>query len=104
MTDKEIDAGIGRMTREYAGLNREIACVRHRLSEHGANLRAVSDAINMASQGKTDAPQTACAAIDWESVCSDAALLPQLAERRERIEGCLREAGLADLILPEWKM
>ena len=103
MTENEIDAGIGRLARKYAEINREIACVRHRLSEHGIKFRALADAINMASQGHAGAPQAACAAIDWDVVCGDASRLPELATRREELEGCLREAGLSEVIQPTWK-
>lgn len=38
----------------------------------------------------------------WAEVCRDASMLPELAAERTKIESCLREAGLAELIRPEW--
>ena len=103
MTEGEIDADIGRLARKYAEINKRIVCTRDRLNDHESKLETLRGAINLASQEKVQAPKDACAAIDWEAVCRDATRLPDLAAEREKIENCLRETRVTELILPTWK-
>ena len=103
MTESEVDAEIGKLTREYAETNKLIAFVRHRLVGQKDCLGKVQAAINLATQGQSDAPRIACEQVNWKSLCDDAELLHELEAKRTELEHMLTQAGLSDLIHPAWK-
>lgn len=102
MTKSEVDAKIAKLTREYAEINKRLAYLRHRLSTHDGSLGRLRHTMGEASRGhgQPHALMAMCENVDWQSVCADANLLYDLAQKRGELEDMMQQEGISSLILP----
>ena len=97
MTEDETDAGMGRLARRYAETKRRIACVRGRIDEvHEAAEKASRD-LRYVQSTVTDT-KAQFDAVPWSDIGEWLGKLVKLEEEKGRLEGCLKDAGLGDLI------
>ena len=98
MTEDESREGIGGLAQDYADTRRQIACLRHRLSSHHDSVLGLLHAVQEAQTRGYGSVKHACATVAWDELRTDADKLAALGEKRERLEGYLREAALGELI------
>ena len=98
MTDDEVNAGVGRMAHDYAETRRKIACLRNRIASHHGAVLTLLTTVGEAQTVGYGALQHACSGVDWDALTADADALAAMGKERERLEHCLREAGLGELV------
>ena len=105
------DATIGKAVREYEHIRREIACIRARLHDRGKALtqlgqQLVDNPIGIDpgpselrfDVGRDNVAVVADDMLDVLAVRGDIAMLRESVRERGRIEDCLRQLGLQQLI------
>ena len=98
MTEDETDAGTMRLVRKYVDIRRKHACVSDRLHELGRGAEAAAASLRNMNSGDYGKTRTEFDAVDWVGISNVLGELLGLKIERERIESCLREASLGDLI------
>ena len=98
MTDDELDAGIGRMVSRYSAVNRKIACLKSRLQEASKPAYDAAIRLRCGPDFSAAALRIDLGRVDWGDLIATADTLAEQEDERARIEACLREAGLDNLI------
>ena len=98
MTDNETDAGAMRLVRKHLDIKRKLACARDHLHELGRSAEAAAVSLRNMNSGDYEKTRTEFDAVDWFGISNALGELLELKIERERIEDCLREASLGDLI------
>ena len=99
MTDEETDAGTMRLIRKYVDIKRKKACVGDQLHELKRGAEAAALSLRNMNSGDYEKTRTEFDAVPWAEISSCLGKMVELLKERVRIEGCLREASLGDLIL-----
>ena len=99
MTEDETDAGMGRLARRYAETKRKIACVRGRIDDVREAAETACRELRFLGTGESAAAKKAeFDAVPWLALSEWLGTLTKLEEEKTRLESCLRDAGLGDLI------
>ena len=98
MTDDEADAGLMRLVRKYGDIKKKIVCVGdqiHEMKDGAENASMSLRNMNFANYERTKAKFDA---VPWAEISSCLGKMVDLSKERGRIEECLREASLGDMI------
>ncbi len=98
MTDEETDAGVGRLVKRYADTKKRIACIRSRTQEMGKDAERARMSLRNMHLGDYEQTKAGFDAVDWSGISDALGKLVELKIEMDRIEECLRGAGLGDLI------
>ena len=98
MTDDEADAGLMRLVRKYGDIKKKIVCVQERIHELKDGAESASMSLGNMNLGDYEKTKTEFDAVDWSGISNALGELLELKIERERIEGCLRDANLEELI------
>ena len=98
MTDEETDAGVGRLVKRYADTKKRIACIRSRIQEMDKGAERAGTSLRNMHLGDYEQTKAEFDAVDWSGISDALGKLVELKNEKERIEECLRGAGLEDLI------
>ncbi len=98
MTNEETDSGAMRLIRKYSDVKRRKACVSDRLHELTRGAESAAMSLRNANLGDYEKTKAEFDTVDWQSISNTLGELAELKIERERIEGCLREAGLDGLL------
>ena len=103
MTEDETDAGIGRLARRYAEIQRQIACVKGFLHEKGKGAEGAAMSLRNMNSGNYEKTKKAFDAVPWVEISNHLGELIELSRERKRIQDCLHQAGLGALasVTPE---
>ena len=94
MTDKEIDADIGRMVRQYTENKRTYACYRNRFDERKREIAEVSMCLQPGLERDLVGLQRAAKNVDWNGFCETINKLIELKNEKTRIEALLKNTGV----------
>lgn len=98
MTEDKTDAGVGRLTRRYAEVQRKIASVNGFLHEKGAGAERAAVSLRNMNFGDYEKTKSEFDAVPWAEISDHLGKLAELARERDRIQDCLRQAGLGTLV------
>ena len=95
MTDAEKDAEIGRIARDYNENERQLACLRSRLTRHARSLRELADRVINHLNGSALSDAEGFAGSD--TIKADLAAFTTARDERERLVALLEQVGLTHL-------
>ena len=98
MTDNEADAAAMRLVRKYVAIKQKIACMGDRLHELKDGAENASMSLRNMSLGNYERTKADFDAVPWAEISSCLGKMVEISKERVRIEECLREASLGDLI------
>ncbi len=98
MTEDETDAGVGRLARQYAEIQRQIASVKGFLHEKGAGAETATVSLRNMNFGDYEKTKKAFDAVPWAEISNHLGELAELARERKNIQDCLHQAGLGALV------
>ena len=98
MTDDEADAAAMRLIRKYVAIKQKIACVGDQLHDLKDGAETASVSLRNMNFGDYERAKAKFDAVPWAEISSCLGKMVGLLKERARIEECLREASLGDLI------
>ena len=98
MTDDEADAAAMRLIRKYVSIKQKIACVGDHLNDLKDGAENASVSLRNMNVGDYERTKAGFDAVPWAEISSCLGKMVEMSKERARIEECLREASLGDLI------